>query len=159
MQQRDAGGRSGVRWGDAATLVGLALYAVRPALPAFLPALAGAALMAACLRPLPGDGRFSRLARAVAGGLCLYTVFGRSWFVWPAYLLVPLLVAVGLALAAGFWRDLLATLERGRLGRTEWSLIALISALAGAALIGWVALFQPDLSRVREMLPAGRCRA
>jgi membrane protease YdiL (CAAX protease family) len=45
-------------------------------------------------------------------------------------------------------------LQRGHLDRTEWLWIAVIAILAATALIAWVVLFAPDLSRLRSMLPA-----
>lgn len=86
--------------------------------------------------------------------MCLYPAVAGPWRIWPAYLLVPIFGAVGLAFAAGFGRDSLATLQRGRLRRFEWAVIALIAVVAAIALIGWVALLEPDLSRLRGMLPA-----
>ena len=72
---------------------------------------------------------------------------------WPVYLLIPIAGAFALAFAAGFGRDFLAALARGRLRRTEWGLIALIAVVAAIALVAWVALFQPDLTRLRAMIP------
>jgi len=143
----------GWRWGDMITLLGLVVYALRPGLPLFVMGAAGAALMAACIRPLTGDDRFSRPARAMVGGLCLYLAVAGSWRIWPAYLLVPIAGALGLAFAAGFGRDFLAALKRGRLRRSEWALIALIAIVAASALVTWVTLFQPDLTRLRGMVP------
>ncbi|MBW3559478.1 MAG: CPBP family intramembrane metalloprotease [Proteobacteria bacterium] len=102
---------------------------------------------------MPEDGRFSRPARAVTGALCLYIVLGRQGMIWPFYLLFPLLAAGALAFVAGFGRDLLASVERGRLGRVEWALVALITVVAAFALVAWTVLFRPDLSRLNSMLP------
>lgn len=139
--------------GDGVTTAGLVLYALLPIIPGLVVGLAGTGLFLSCLRPLPGDGRFSRPARAIVAGLCVYAGLLRSLYVWPAYLLVPILAATALAFSAGFGRDLLATLDRGRFGRTEWGLIALIAIVAAVALVGWVLLLQPDLSRLAGMLP------
>ncbi len=139
--------------GDIVTLGGLVLYALRPVLPGIVPGLAGLGLALSCLRPLPGDARFSRSARAIVAGVCIYAGFARSWSMWPAYLLVPVLATIGLAFSAGFGRDTLAALARGRLGRAEWGLIALNAIVAAVALVGWVVLLQPDLSRLAGMLP------
>jgi membrane protease YdiL (CAAX protease family) len=141
------------RWGDLVTILGLVVYALRPTLPGVVVGAVGAAMLAACIRPLPGDERFSRPARALIGGLCLYLAVAGSWRVWPAYMLIPIAGAFAFAWAAGFGRDFLAALERGRLGRTEWVLIALIAVAAAIALVAWVVLFQPDLTRLRAMLP------
>jgi membrane protease YdiL (CAAX protease family) len=141
------------RSGEALTLLGLAIFAFAPVLPKLAVAGAGAALLACCLRPLPADGRFSRPTRAVVGALCLYMLLGSQGMIWPLYLLVPLAAAGALGFAAGFGRDLLAAMERGRLGRTEWALIAVIAVVAGIALVGWTVLFRPDLSRLGAMVP------
>lgn len=153
FEEPDAGRDFGWRAGDVATLLGLALYALLPAVPVFVLGAAGAALLLTCVRVLPGDARFSRPARVVVGALCLYPALASSWRIWPAYLLVPIIAAFGIAVAAGFKRDFVAALDRGRLGATEWVLIALIAVVAAIALVGWVALFQPDLSRLRAMVP------
>jgi membrane protease YdiL (CAAX protease family) len=129
------------------------LFALLPVLPTAVVGAAGAALVSSCIRPLPEDERFSRSARAIVGGLCVHFGLAGAWRIWPAYLVVPLLIALALAFSAGFKRDFLATFKLGRLGQTEWGLIALIAAVAATALIGWVVLLQPDLSRFREMLP------
>lgn len=140
-------------WGDLATLLGLLLLAVLPLAPAPVLGVAGGILLAGCLRGLPGDGRFSRPARAMTGALCLYLALGRAGMIWPVYLLLPILLALAAGFLAGFGREFLETLARGRLGRTEWVLIGLIAVVAGSALIGWVVLFRPDLSRLQSMLP------
>lgn len=146
-------GRRGLSTGDLLALAGLLLYALLPVVPGVLLGAAGVGLLLSCVRPLPGEGRFSRPARAIVGGLCVYAGFARAWYLWPAYLLVPILAAIALGFAAGFGRDLLATLQRGRLGRAEWGLIALIAVIAATALIGWVVLLEPDLSRLSGLLP------
>ena len=153
MKQRSSALDYSPRSGDLITLLGLVVYALRSVLPTFAMGAAGAALLAASVRALPGDGRFSRSARAMVGGLCFYVAVAGPWRMWPAYMLVPIAGALGLAFAAGFGRDCLAALDRGRLGRTEWGLIALIATVAAIALVAWVALFQPDLTRQRGMLP------
>lgn len=153
MKQLSPAIGSARRWGDLITILGLVVYALRPVLPALLIGLAGAALLAGCFRPLPGDGQFSRPARAMVGGLCFSVAVGASWRIWPAHPLVPIAGALGLAFAAGFGRDFLAAIERGRLGRMEWGLIALIAIAAAIALVAWVVLFEPDLTRLRRMLP------
>jgi membrane protease YdiL (CAAX protease family) len=147
------GTSDGWRWGDMVTLLGLLVYALRPSLPAPILGAAGAALLTICVRPLPGDGRFSRPARATLGALCLYPLVPGVWRIWPAYLLVPIAAALLLGFAAGFGRDFLAALQRGQLGRSEWRLIALIAFVAAVALIGWAVLLQPDLTRLRAMVP------
>lgn len=153
MSSRNDDTRRGLAVGDAATLAGLVLYALLPVVPGIVLGVAGSGLFLSCLRPLPGDSGFSRPARAIVAGLCVYAGLLRSLYVWPAYLLVPILAATALAFSAGFGRDLLATLDRGRLRRTEWGLIALIAVVAAAALVGWVLLLQPDLSRLAGLLP------
>ncbi len=144
-------GRLGVR--DVATLGCLIIYALLPMRPGLFLAGAGAALLLLSLRELPGDRAFSRAAGAVVGALSLYAALAGSWYIWPAYLLVPLLLAGSLGFAAGFGRDLRASARVGRLGRFEWGVIAVVALVAAIALAGWVALLDPDLDRQRAMLP------
>lgn len=139
--------------GDMATLLGLCAYALLPLRPGLILAGTGAALLLLCVKPLPGDGRFSRAARAVVAGLSLYAALSGTWYVWPAYLLVPLAVAALCGLAVGFASDLRGAAAAGRLGWPEWAGIALVGLASSAALIAWVALLQPDLGRQRAMLP------
>lgn len=142
-------------WTESPALIGLALFALPPDVPGreIVLGVVGVGLIAACSRSLTGDGRFTRSARALIGALCLVTALGGFRLGWPFYLLVPMVVATALAFTFGFGRDLLATIERGRLGRTEWGLVALIAVVAAMALIGWVVLLSPDLTRLRAMLP------
>jgi membrane protease YdiL (CAAX protease family) len=139
--------------GDVATLLGLGLYALLPMRPGLVLAAAGAGLLLASLEEMRGDRPFSRPARATVGALSLYAALAGAWYIWPAYLLAPLLLAGLLGYSAGFGRDFLAAMRWGRLGRAEWAAIGLVALIAAVALIGWVALLQPDLSRQRAMLP------
>jgi membrane protease YdiL (CAAX protease family) len=139
--------------GDIATLVGLCAYALLPLRPGLILAATGAALLLLCLRPLPGDGQFSRAARATVAGLSLYAAFAGSWYVWPAYLLVPLVLAGLVGGAAGFPPEMRHAAVAGRLGRLEWAAIALAALASSAALIAWAAMLQPDFDRQRAMLP------
>jgi membrane protease YdiL (CAAX protease family) len=129
------------------------MYALLPVQPKLFLAASGAVLVLACLRELPGDRAFSRAARALVGTLSLYAALAGTWYIWPAYLLVPILVAGLLGSLTGFGRDFLEAARVGRLGRSEWIVIALVALVAGIALIGWVELLQPDLGRLRAMLP------
>jgi hypothetical protein len=153
MTSTHRGRLANASWADGLTLLGLVLLALGPVLPDIVLTVAGIVLLAASLRPMPRDGRFSRPARAMVGALCLYFAAGRVIFVWPAYLLVPILVVVLLGALAGFGREVSATLARGRLGRTEWLLVAVIALAAGAALVGWTVLLRPDLSKLQAMVP------
>ena len=139
-------------WGDAAVLAALALFTfrfvwfVKPSM-----AIIGVALLIACsLR----TRSFDLPAAAMTGALCLYAALPPRWSVWPTYLLVPILVAIALAALRGFRRDLFAGVQPGRLGRGELGLIVLISATAAVALLRWVLLLEPDLSRFKAMLPS-----
>jgi membrane protease YdiL (CAAX protease family) len=140
-------------WGDVAALLGLGIYALLPMRPGPVLAAVGIALLLASFKALPGDRAFSRAARAVVGTLSLYAALAGAWYIWPAYLLAPLLLAGLFGYFAGFGRSFLAAMRRGRLGRAEWAAIGLVALIAAAALVGWVALLQPDLSRQRAMLP------
>jgi membrane protease YdiL (CAAX protease family) len=139
--------------GNIASLLGLIAYALLPVLPNLFVGAIGAVLLLTCLREVPADLAFSRAARAVIGALSLYTVLPGPWKIWPAYLLVPLLMTVMIGFALGFARDLLRAGRVGRLARSEWIVIALVALVAAIALVGWVALFEPNLSRQRAMLP------
>ena len=139
--------------GNLATLVALAFHALRPVIAPTILGVLGILMLLSCMKPLPGDGAFSRPARALAGGLLAFALFPRVLAFWPVYALVPILIALALGFASGFGRDLLRTVDRGRLGRSEAGWIALVAVVAGTALLGWVLLFQPDLSRLRAMLP------
>jgi hypothetical protein len=80
--------------GDLATLLALCLYALLPVLPKLFLAAAGAALVLACLREIPGDGTFSRAARAIVGTLSLYAALAGHWYIglhifWVLSLLRP----------------------------------------------------------------------
>jgi hypothetical protein len=133
--------------GDLATLLALCLYALLPVLPKLFLAAAGAALVLACLREIPGDGTFSRAARAIVGTLSLYAALAGHWYIWPAYLLGPLVVAALLGYLARFKQDFLTAARPGSLGQPEWVAIGLVGIIAAIALVGWVTLLQPDLSR------------
>jgi len=113
-------------------------------------AVAGAALLVASLLR---SRSFSLFASALVGALCLYTGLGRQWFVWPFYLLIPVLAATAVALALRRKDEFSAAARLGRLGRSEWGWIALISFTAALALILWVRLLEPDLSSFKAMLP------
>ena len=139
--------------GNLIALLGLGIYALHPALPKLFVAAAGTVLLLSCLWEISGDRAFSRAARAVVGSLSLYAALAGPWYVWPAYLLGPLVLAGLLAFMMGFGRDFRAAGKVGDLRRSEWSVIALVSVVAGVALVSWVALLQPDLSRQRAMLP------
>lgn len=151
-----AGPRDAFGWRDALTLLGLLALALGPVLPdrqAVLGGAGGVVLLSALASGVPGS-RFSRVAAAVAGALCLYWGLAREWFVWPAYLLAPLAAAGLLAWAAGFGGDLRAALAKGRLARTEWVLIGGIACVSALALVAWTVLLKPDLSRQIALLPA-----
>jgi membrane protease YdiL (CAAX protease family) len=139
--------------GNIGSPLGLTAYALLPVLPRLFVAAVGVALLLTCLRELPGDGAFSRAARAVIGALSLYTVLPGPWKIWPTYLLVPLLIAGLIGFALGYGQDLLRAGRTGRLGRFEWVVIVMVALVAAVALVGWVALLDPDLSRQRAMLP------
>ncbi len=139
--------------GDIATALGLCVYALLPLRPGLILAASGATLLLMCVRALPGDRQFSRAARAIVGALSLYAALAGSWYIWPAYLLVPIIVAVAIGIPAGFGREFPAAASRGRLGRSEWTLIGLIAIVAAVALVSWAVVLQPDLHRQRAMLP------
>jgi hypothetical protein len=84
--------------GDVMTLLALVILACRPILPLPVLGAAGALLVISCFRPIGAERPLSRAARALVGAVMLYPAIAGAWTVWPAYLLVPLLVT----LAIGF---------------------------------------------------------
>jgi membrane protease YdiL (CAAX protease family) len=145
------GARAGYWWVFGAILAGMALFALHPFTP-IRPgiALAGALLLGASFLRLQS---LAAPAAAVVGALCIYVGAFPSWFFWPAYLLIPILLMVGAAGVRGAMHELQASCAAGRLGREEaWPILA-ISLAAGIALVSWVWLLQPDLARFREMIP------
>lgn len=137
---------------DAALFVALAALALLPTLGEghMIVGIAGAALI--LLVPTSTTAAGMRAAIAV-GVLCLYAGFAPgAWFVWPLYLLVP----CGAAFLFGRMRGKKThiTLVRfGRLGRPEFGAILMIALASAAALVAWVGLLRPDLSRFIALLP------
>jgi membrane protease YdiL (CAAX protease family) len=136
---------------DAALLVALVSLALLPALGEghMIVGIAGAALI--LLVPTSTTAAGMRAAIAV-GVLCLYAGLARAWFVWPLYLLVPCGAAFLFGRMGGKKRHI--TLVRlGRLGRSEFGAILMIALVSAAALVAWVGLLRPDLSRFIALLP------
>lgn len=144
-------------WGDALVLIMLALYscfALLPALPVWVPVLlfGGVALFSASFLRAP---RFDRAAGAMVGALCLYLGLALKfhWFVWPAYLAVPIFAAIAVGFIRGFQGDYFAVARLGRFGLTEWALVLLTALVSAAGLLLWVRLLEPDLARFKAMVP------
>jgi len=137
--------------GDAATLVGLTLFALHP-VAALWPVIAvsGAALICASLLRVPG---FSVAPSALVGALCFYATAFSQWFVWPFYFLAPLTVMSIASAASGSLGHLLPNLKLGTIGWTDAGFGVAISVVAGLALVGWVWALEPDLAPFRSMIP------
>lgn len=135
---------------DAAFLLALVALALSPALGegGVIVGIAGAALI--LLVPTSRTAAGKRAAIAI-GVLCLIFGFATAWFVWPLYLLVP----CGTALLFGRNGDKrqINLVRLGRFGRSELALILIIALISAAALVAWVGLLRPDLSRFIAMLP------
>ena len=144
--------------GDAAAFVGFVLCGLI-LLPGWEPhpavlAAAGTAVLLSSLRSLPGDGRASRPARATAGALIAFWTLGGGLRFWPLDLLAPLLTIILFGWMGGWLGELRALFARGRLGTAEWIGIVAIAVAAAVALLGWVWLTDPDLSKLQLMIPA-----
>jgi CAAX protease family protein len=137
---------------DGVLFVALASLALLPALSAgrMIVGIAGSALI--LLVPKSTTAAGMRAAIAV-GVLCLYVGFApRAWFVWPLYLLVP----CGAAFLFGRLGDKkrhITLVRLGRLGRSEFGAILMIALVSASALVAWVGLLRPDLSRFIALLP------
>jgi membrane protease YdiL (CAAX protease family) len=136
---------------DAALFVAIASLALLPALGEgqMLVGIAGAALI--LLVPTSTTAAGMRAATAV-GILCLYAGFAKAWFVWPLYLLVP----CGAAFLFGRTGDKkrhITLVRLGRLGRSEFAAILMIALVSAAALVAWIGVLHPDLSRFVALLP------
>jgi membrane protease YdiL (CAAX protease family) len=136
---------------NAALLAALISLALLPALGKgqIIVGIAGAALI--LLVPMSTTATGMRAAIAV-GVLCLYAGFARGWFVWPLYLFVPCGAAF-LFGQMGRKKRHITLVRFGRLGRSEFGAILMIALVSAAALVAWVGLFRPDLSRFIALLP------
>lgn len=151
-ETNEANFRSSLRLADAAAVLALALFALSP-LRLLRPTLAfvGGALLAASLLRARG---FTRPAIALAGGFGLQGVLAFQWQVWPAYFVIPIIIAALTSVAVGSEAELLAAVKPGRLGRAEVAFVLLISATAALALLIWVWALKPELSGFTAMLPS-----
>jgi membrane protease YdiL (CAAX protease family) len=84
--------------------------------------------------------------------LCL-TAVGLPALAWPWYLLLPLLAYAGIALAFPPLRRTAPRLTVGRLGGRPLACAAALTVSTSAVLIGFHALFRPDVTHLAAQLP------
>jgi uncharacterized protein len=136
---------------DAALFVALVSLALLPALRGghLTVGIAGAALILLATTSTTAAGMRAAIA---VGVMCLCVGPARTWSVWPLYLLVPCGAAFLFGRMGGKERHI-NLVRLGRLGRSEFGAILMIALVSGAALVAWVGLLRPDLSRFIALLP------
>jgi len=140
--------------GTVLALAGLIVYAATPLLPSGVTVASGAILVVNAFALVPRNDRLAIAASASLGCLILYSAVPEPLFIWPVHLLLPTILASLIVGVRGHGASFFCVAKRGRLECREWLYVAVIAILAAVALIGWVWLFDPDLSPLRPMLPA-----
>lgn len=131
----------------------LIVFALWPALPNAVLLMIGFALVATACFLIERTQYLGITASGLVGGMIIYPTVPIQLFVWPAYLLIPILLA---GLITGLRADRASFLSVGavgRLGQKEWLYVFLIAIVAGVALVGWVWLADPDLDVLQSLLP------
>lgn len=153
MGQNDTQSLMATWLGTVIVFVGLIVFALRPFLPHEVLLTVGAVLIANACFLIARTQHLGIATSGLAGGMLLYAALPIQLFVWPAYFVVPIILA-GLVTGLRTGRaSFLSGGTMGSLGSREWPYVAIIAIVAGLALVAWVWFLNPDLNRLRAMLP------